>query len=268
VTAVLGIDAAWTVTEPSGVSLLSETVSGWRSVALAPSYQQFIDLARDIPVDWAARPTGGSPVVADLLSAARTLLGGMPVDVIAIDMPLATIPIVGRRAADSRISETFGGRGCGTHSPSAARPGPLGVSLLSQSVASGYPLGTTTTAAGTAPAIIEVYPHPALLTLLRARYRVRYKLARSRRYWPLLAAPARRRRVVRTWRAIDRVLSGAVGPTGLPLPPITTAGTISNARLKRFEDSLDALICGWVAIQYIRGHCTPFGDPTAAIWTP
>ncbi len=50
---------------------------------------------------------------------------GARVDLVAIDMPLARTPIVARRASDNAITRAFGGRYCGTHSPSAARPGPL-----------------------------------------------------------------------------------------------------------------------------------------------
>jgi hypothetical protein len=37
--AVLGIDAAWTITQPSGVALAVERSNGWRMIAAAASYQ-------------------------------------------------------------------------------------------------------------------------------------------------------------------------------------------------------------------------------------
>ncbi len=266
--AILGIDAAWTTGQPSGVSLVANTGAGWQCKAVAPSYQQFIDLGQGIPVNWAAQPAGGGLVVVDVLAAASILLAGAAVDVIAIDMPLATVPIVGRRQADSAISKTFGGRGCGTHTPNSNRPGPLGSGILMRAAAAGYPLATTMTPPGTVPAIIEVYPHPALLSLVGAQYRVPYKVSRSHKYWPGLPISARQTRLVRKWRAIRRVMTNSIGPTGLPLPSIAKAAGYSSARLKRFEDALDAVICSWVGIQYLQGHCTPYGDPTAAIWTP
>jgi hypothetical protein len=42
--AVLGIDAAWTATQPSGVAVVSEEPGGWRLVAVANSYRSFCDL--------------------------------------------------------------------------------------------------------------------------------------------------------------------------------------------------------------------------------
>jgi len=44
--AVLGIDAAWTATEPSGVALAVEDASGWRLVAVDGSYDHFQARAR------------------------------------------------------------------------------------------------------------------------------------------------------------------------------------------------------------------------------
>jgi hypothetical protein len=39
--AVLGIDAAWTLSQPSGVAVMNETSTGWRLVAAEASYQRF-----------------------------------------------------------------------------------------------------------------------------------------------------------------------------------------------------------------------------------
>jgi hypothetical protein len=80
---------------------------------------------------------------------------GRPVDLIAIDMPLARSPIVGRRTCDDAVSRAYGGRKCGTHSPSASRPGRISEDLKNGFVRAGYPLLTDTIASkGT----IEVYP--------------------------------------------------------------------------------------------------------------
>jgi predicted RNase H-like nuclease len=268
VTAVLGIDAAWTPGEPSGVALVRADATGWRTVGVAPSYGQFLDLALGTPVDWLAAPPGGVPDIPELLAGSAKLLGGHGVDVIAVDMPLSLEAIAGRRAADNLVSSAFGQFGCAAHTPNASRPGPIGALIRDQCESAGFRLGTVGTIPGTARVVIEVYPHPALLALLATQYRVPYKLSRSGRYFPGVPAAERRRRVARTWIDIRDALGEVLGDTDLPLPEPATVGPSSTARLKRFEDAIDALICGWVATEYLYRRCAPYGDEVAAIWTP
>jgi len=35
---------------------------------------------------------------------------------------------------------------------------------------------------------------------------------------------------------------------------------VSMPRLKRYEDSLDALVCAWVGAKYVEGDAVPYGD--------
>lgn len=57
-TVVLGIDAAWTTTEPSGVAVAARTDAGWRVCGVAPSYDAFLALADRSAVDWGGRFRG------------------------------------------------------------------------------------------------------------------------------------------------------------------------------------------------------------------
>jgi predicted RNase H-like nuclease len=263
--AILGIDAAWTTTHPSGIALLSDDGARWRSVALAPSYAAFIAAADGIPVDWAAKPAPGEPDADCLLDAAAAMLNGARVDVVAVDMPLATIPITGRRAADNEIARKFGARGCAVHSPSAERPGRIADNLraaLARARPRAYPLATTSTPAGTTPALLEVFPHTALLALLGESFRVPYKIAKARKYAKSCRADAVRD-VLNQWRRILDALGRVIAGIALPIPADGSA-----AHLKRYEDALDALLCAWVGIEYLAGRAKAYGDPTAAIWTP
>jgi len=105
--AVLGIDAAWTTTQPSGVALAVERSNGWRMIAAAASYQRFHAQAdRRQPPE--QRPSGSEPDAMALLLSASVLCGA-PLDLVAIDMPLALTPIVGRRLADDEVSRAYGG---------------------------------------------------------------------------------------------------------------------------------------------------------------
>jgi predicted RNase H-like nuclease len=188
------------------------------------------------------------------------------VQVITVDMPLSLEPIRGRRAADAAVSRAFGAQGCAVHSPSAERPGALADRLRAEAAQLGFPLVTTATRAGQTPALLEVYPHPALLRLLVAPYRLPYKGANRRKYWPD-ATPAER--LARVRQRLDEILAAlrrAVDDIPLDVPPL--ADIASAASLKAIEDALDALICGWVGIRYSAGRCRAHGDDTAAIWIP
>jgi predicted RNase H-like nuclease len=125
--AVLGIDSAWTSTQPSGVALAAETSDGWRLVAVESSYQHFHARADDrlIPE---TRPRGSLPDARALLASAATLCGKR-VDLVAIDMPLAHVPITCRRPSDNAVSRAYGARQCGTHTPNTARPGSISDAL-------------------------------------------------------------------------------------------------------------------------------------------
>jgi predicted RNase H-like nuclease len=264
---VLAIDAAWTPTKPSGVALVVTDPSGWRNLTVAPSYAEFLAAADGKPIDWsgAGAPTARDADASLLLAAARSLAGS-DVTLVAVDMPLAVAPFASRRAADDAVSKAFGARGCSTHSPSATRPGPVGSSLMRGLEAAGYPLATASVPCGTARRTIEVYPHPALLALLSCDERVRYKVSKSRKYWPDTPVLERIALILLELSRIERALSESIRGAAVGLPEL--AQVRSLASLKRYEDALDALICAWVAIRYLEGQATPFGDDIAAIWVP
>lgn len=251
---MLGIDAAWTATHPSGVALAVETAGGWRLVAAEASYDHF--LARAAGRTSADRPSGGSPDIAALLDAATRLAGVAPA-LIAVDMPLAHHPITARRAADNQITRAYGGRKCGTHSPSATRPGPISDALTHACAAAGYPLRTTTVAA---PGLIEVYPHPALIEWTDAAKRLPYKRGNTTKYLPGTPRVERLARLAQVWRgivaALDARIAGTAALLGAPEPS------------KAAEDRLDAVICCAVAVDALAGRARAFGDDDAAIWVP
>jgi predicted RNase H-like nuclease len=257
---VLGIDAAWTASQPSGVALAVGTSSGWRLVAVAASYGRFHAAASGR--DPEPRPAGSVPVAADLLASAWAL-AGCPVGLVAIDMPLSLDPVTGRRASDDAVSRAYGARGAGTHTPSAVRPGPIADGLRLGFERAGYPLRTS---AAESPGLIEVYPHPALVEFASAPERLRYKIARARRYWPGLDPAERRGRLADVWRGIVGLLDARMAGVAEALA-IPAAGAPGIA-LKAFEDELDAVVCACVAACAMDGTAEPFGDARSAIWVP
>ncbi len=195
--AILGIDAAWTPTEPSGLALVAKRPTGWHLVAVATSYQCFLGQA-DHSLIAQERPLGSLPEASALLAAASRLCGHA-VDLIAVDMPLARSPIRGRRFSDNAVSKAYGGRKCGTHTPSALRPGAMSDALNRDFAGAGYLLQTETI---TTPGLIEVYPHPALVELMGASERLPYKASKVRRYWPSVTPEERRARLYDQWHKI------------------------------------------------------------------
>lgn len=182
---ILAIDAAWTNTEPSGVALMERTGADWRCLAVAPSYDSFLRIAEGQSVDWSDRRFLGTEAdVGRLLLAAQALSGGKQVDIVTLDMPVATVPITSRRAADDAISKAYGARWCAALTPNSERPGPIGERLSAAFRCAGYPLATSDQRSGETPRLVEVYPHPALLSFLGRDRRVPYKVSKAKRYWP------------------------------------------------------------------------------------
>lgn len=252
---VLGIDAAWTIRNPSGVAVAADCGDGWHLVAAAPAYAAFHALAGSDPTD---------KFDAERLLQDTTRLAGTPPGLVALDMPIMGELITARRVSDNAISAAYGARAAGTHSPSALRPGPLAVDMLTALTRAGFPLLCDNPVSG--PGTIEVYPHPALIELTGAARRLPYKVHNRGKYWPLHSAADRRQALLAQWSAIvaalETVLKGST--EHLPLPPVDAP----LRALKAFEDTLDAVVCAWVATTVVDGAAHPFGDAASAIWVP
>lgn len=254
--AVLGIDAAWTPTQPSGVAVAREEPSGWRLIAVAHSYSRFCYLG-DHPSD-----DDHAPNTSNLLAAA-TKRCGQAIDVVAVDMPLSRLPILGRRVSDNLVSTACGAKKCGTHSPSATRPGPLSDALREGFAKAGFPLLTNKRAPC---GLIEVYPHPALVELAGAAERLPYKVSKVRRYWPSANPPERRHNLYRQWGEIVGLLEKQIAGVEAVLQPLPHDA--SGLRMKAYEDMLDAIVCAWVGTRFLEGTAIGFGDADFAIWIP
>ena len=263
---VLGIDAAWTAKKPSGVALLKGSPRHWRCVAVTPSYDSFLAYAEGVAVDWTVKAKGAVPNARYLITAADKLLDGEELEVVTVDMPLSTEPIARRRAADAAISRAFGGKGASAYTPTAERPGTLGAQLGEEIVHAGFPLATCTTSPGTPRRLVEVYPHPALLSLTGATYRLCYKVDKSLTYWPGTTVWERKASLISQFRRIRTALSTEIDGITLELPDAASIATLSG--LKPYEDALDALVCAWVGAKYLEDDAEPYGDYTAAIWVP
>jgi predicted RNase H-like nuclease len=265
-TVILGIDAAWTDSEPSGVALVRSTSHGWCSVAVAPSYEMFIALSAGEEVNWNQTSIRGNvPDIQRLLAAAKQL-AGEKVKIVTIDMPVATVPITGRRFADDAISKEFGGRWCSAHTPNVIRPGKIGIEISEALDSSGYSLVCDLSVDDTSQCLLEVYPHPALLSLLQRDRRIPYKVSKSKQYWRVADVQERVTNLLLEFRNIYDALESVFGHLDFALPQPKAVTTL--AFLKRYEDVLDAMVCAWVGVLFVAGETVPLGDETAAIWCP
>jgi len=142
----------------------------------------------------------------------------------------------------------------------------MGAALSGAFEDAGYPLRTSAPADWTEAALIEVYPHPALLSLLGRESRVPYKVSKLRKYWPDLSGRDRIARALGEFQAILEALQAAIDGIDLTLPRQDEVKAASH--LKRHEDMLDALVCAWVGLEHLAGRTMAFGDESAAIWCP
>ncbi len=201
--------------------------------------------------------------MGSLLDACRKLAGRAP-DLVAVDMPLARTPIVGRRASDLAVSRAYGAAKAATHSPSALRPGRLSDKLRADFERQGFALcaaeGVHT------PGLMEVYPHTALLALTGERVRLTYKAGKTTIYWPGIALEERRTRLRDVWRGIVAALDAQIAGVAEALPP--PSPQIKGRALKAYEDQLDAVVCAYVAIAALRGQVRAYGDDISAIFVP
>lgn len=251
--AILGIDAAWSTRNPSGLALVKQTASGaWECVKLAKSYAEFIECT-GLPTE---RPSGLPPIHEALQAAER--LCGEPVRLVAADLPLATHIITGRRQADNQISRIFGRCKCGTHTFNETVHDYISQRCRLAFEAIGFQFATSVSQVRHRT-LIEVYPHPALLALMKVAERVPYKWSKRSKYWPIDTPEIRRNRILQQLQLILKALSRVI--EGIPLK-------IEENGIKAIEDKLDALICAWVGILTLEGKTTPIGDHKSAIWVP
>ena len=136
------------------------------------------------------------------------------------------------------------------HSPSAERPGAIADQLRADFNAFGYPLQTRGSNP-VAPALIECYPHVALLALLNCDFRVPYKVSRSGQYWKTeqLSRSERFKRLLDQFRLIKAGLEAHI--SGIPDFILEPSEVTTLASLKPVEDMLDGLLCAWVDIEHL-----------------
>jgi predicted RNase H-like nuclease len=183
--------------------------------------------------------------------------------IVAVDAPLIVRNANGRRDCERLISHCFWRYHAGAHSSNlslaAFRNG-----VRAERIAQALDLDVDPYFAPRAAVrrVIEVYPHPAIVTLFGLERILKYKAKRRR------GVEARREEFIALLSGLEglRVADPAFDVTASPRWPSLHTGiatTSSGAELDRLEDELDAYVCAYVAVYYWThgsARCRVVGD--------
>jgi len=205
--------------------------------------------------------------VSALIEAAEKL-AGEPIDIVAIDMPISKDKIKARRQADSLVSKDFGRFQAAVHSPSESMPGKLGERITEEFINHGFAVRTAEEGSDSKSSLLEVYPHAALIRLLELDTRLKYKVGKSKKYWPNTSKEERMIFLMQNIQAAYNALKTFIKPLEPHGRIVFPTKPEKLLRLKLFEDSLDALVCAWVGVCHLNSKTKSYGDEKAAIWIP
>ena len=260
----LGIDAAWTNKQPSGVCLLkSENTDKCKIIRLGRSYTEF-ESGR---IEWNQKVANSSTSLNDVLCACSELIA-IP-DCIAVDMPIASYHIRSRRECETAISKEYGGKGASTHNPNEDRPGVISVELYNCVTESGYHW-MTKGMEHIDKSLIEVYPHTAIIEYLRLNYRYEYKVSKKNTYksWYSLTHSQKQEKLIRNLDYLLDQLSVRVPNIFDHFSKLNPETHYTQAQLKGYEDALDSVICALTGMDFIFGNTIGFGNSEGTIWVP
>jgi histidinol-phosphate phosphatase family protein len=217
----VGIDLAWSPRNTSGGAVLSADGDLLRATSTLGSNQDVLDFAAE------AIPQGSSGLVA-------------------IDAPLAVPNEMGSRPCDRELASIFRRFHAGPYPVNRrnlARYGGLRGEAIAQKLgALGFAHDPCIRPLVASRQAIEVYPHPATVSLFSLSWILRYKNRRGRDY-------------ALRWRELARLRDGLVGLAEsnppLRLPPRIVGMKIEGRRGKAFkevEDLLDSIVCAYSAL--------------------
>jgi predicted RNase H-like nuclease len=212
----IGVDLAW-------------GLSGVTGLAAVDDKGDLADVARmgtDAEIlDWLAPMTAGPCLVA-------------------IDAPIVVRNATGNRVCEKLVGRYFGGYGASCHSSNTANPAFSGGTRASR-LANNLGLDIDPGSAAERCAI-EVYPHPAIVALFGLRSIVQYKNKQGRSLGLLQAETQRLLGLLEDLESDPVPLRARTCPGWSDIRhAVDTAAT--KAALGRAEDSIDAVVCAYVA---------------------
>jgi predicted RNase H-like nuclease len=247
----VGMDLAWAQRARTGLAVLDEhgrlLVSG--SVVSDDEIAAFLA---------AAAPTPACEVV------------------VAIDAPLVVPNLTGRRACEAEVSRIFGAYDAGAHPTNRSRSylDPPRAERLAQRF--GWSVDPEQEPCMGVPVAVEVYPHPAMVSLFGLRRVLPYKHKQGR------VLPSLRAATVSLLDHLERVCGDELGLSGSPRwreIRRTVTGAARKSELRAVEDEIDAILCAYLALLWGRrdprmevlgdgrdGYIVVPGRPTAEPW--
>lgn len=254
---ILGIDAAWTHKEPSGVSLLRcSPFSPPELIRAGRSYKEFCTGK----IEWRDTPKGSLPDFREMLNSLEE-----QIDIIALDIPTSPEPISGRRHADNMISSKYGKFGASTHTPNIYRPGKISTDVFEQLTDLGFKWAYENIEE---PSFIEVYPHVAIIELFGFQYRFPYKVSKKHKYWPEASPEIRNRNIISNLQGLKSLLQSEVKNIDSFLVDLDQEKQYPTRFLKGYEDLLDSIISALTGYYYATRDVIAYGNDKGTIWVP
>jgi predicted RNase H-like nuclease len=217
----IGLDLAWGSRNPTGAAVIEG--DAWRGRLL---HTQLL---------------GGDD---EVIGFVRKWAGDGPT-LIAIDAPLRVPNETGRRPGEAEIGKAFAKYQAGAHPANRARLAVNGVVRGEAIVAALEQIGFVHRAEVVAQLpvrqVIEVFPHPAIVSIFDLPRTIKYKAKPNRSHEQRLDAFGQYRGYLRDLRNYDPALVDA--DELLDRDP----AVLIKARLKDYEDLLDALMCAYIA---------------------
>ena len=216
----VGLDLAWGERSPTGVAVLDEH----------GALVHLSAVRTDDEIDSALRPYGGDGLVA------------------GVDAPLLVTNEAGQWAAERELGKDFRRFDAGAHPANLSNPafneGPAGTRGARVCARLGLDLDPSSRAHRRA---VEVYPHPATITLFRLGRTLKYKNKQGRPVQQL------RDELLTLIRLLESLSSRTpalllVGYEGWRTLTFDVEAATRKAQLRVAEDQVDAVICAYVAL--------------------
>lgn len=220
-TVCLGIDLAWSARNRTGLAALDPSGRLVASTTVVPD---------DDLVAWVTTHAPGDVVVA-------------------IDAPVVVPNATGRRDCEAELGRVFGAYDAGAHPTNRSRPylDPPRAATLAERLA--WDVDPARTPGAGARVVIEVYPHPATITLFGLGRVLPYKHKRGRDLEVLRAASEEL--LGHLERVAGPTLDLASSPRWAEIRRVVRDAR-RKSELRAVEDEVDAVLCAYLAWLWLR----------------